>query len=253
MNPEFLMTVVPVVLHRGDRTPGVAAAQRSWNLAHPDKTIAVDGVFGPQTSGRLGEELFRDEQHHLVEARGNPYKDWELQVYVMAAIISRIEVGDARDAFGFEEPDIGDGAGRNYGAWCLNARGSLREALDLLDSGGNLQVLLKTSEGARAQLRWFAGVVNKAKQELRTVGVDVDELEPVDRFRLLLVATDRLIQGGTLFSPYRIPAPVDTDWWDDVFDFPGADYHTLTTGLGNIGVRSRNVVIVSADKALRPH
>jgi len=177
-----------------------------------DARLTVDGVAGGATWAALLERV----------------RGWRAPLLRrMHALIAWFETSNTRDAFGISEPDIGDGAGANYGVLQHNRHGSLVTVLtlggrkDLVDlyNASNKSIPLAevaewmgSGEGIKAQCRYFDELVvgRYAAAEVSTLcGPEGPgrwfALGSPARERFELLAVDSMVQNGGLWSTKRRP------------------------------------------------
>lgn len=229
------LSVVPIM--RGTKRPEVHLAQEALSLI---------GFYDGEIDGRAGKKMLRAifefQEENGCLADGVLGKDtWTLvlkRAYLkglkpdlkrrIQSLITYYEVGHRTNAYGFAEPDIGDGAGSNFGICQHNALGSmnlllkmagrndLRKAYHTHNKTHKASVLpalrdwFNSSEGIAAQDTYFtktiwrlaSGIMN----ELKVFNEYKDDplLNPYYE-RAMLLCCDSVVQNGGLWSPNRRP------------------------------------------------
>lgn len=209
-----------VALKKGTKRPAVLSLQKMLKLE-------VDGIFGDKT-----EQVVRQlQQAHGLKVDGivGP-KTWEIimaasaippdLMYRIYEWVAWVECGTVQDAFGKAEPDIGDGAGANYGVIQYNARGSMERLLrnagmdsllsryrshDQSKVMDDLKRWMGSQAGIRAQIDDFHDhIYSPALAFVESLpGAGYVNLRHWER--MVALVTDIHVQNGQVYSPYRIP------------------------------------------------
>ena len=211
----------------GWRSPVVMVIQATLNLDPSARQIDVDGIFGQKTLARLheigctGTEVTRECNEKLAKWRNKILSDnhdlmsnVSLPVkYVIASIVSAVEVGYRKHAFDHIEGDIGDGAGTNYGAFCFNSRGSMAEFMTRFP-GMNREEALRTplSGPVQVDMIWNKVTVDDV---LGTVIYDSPVYTSKTMVLALLTTFDVIVQNGSWSHVARPPKCIDEEWWDE--------------------------------------
>lgn len=177
--------------------------------------LKVDGVVGPNTWKAISKVI----------------RPSNVSIHLKSFILSTyIELGGHQDAFGFREPDIGDGAGSNFGTLQFNNRGSLKTVTEASPAGKDVYTKymsnpdkyrdlmgdwMGSEEGIMAQVNYYKNMVSsKVMPELEQLPYMLDD--PAGATLALMI--DLRIQNGTVFSPYRRPQQADLKGrWDKRF------------------------------------
>lgn len=183
-----------------------------------DNGLRPDGIIGPRTATVLLRQV------QAAGWRPNPIRQ-------IQALIAWYETGSTQDAYGMSEPDIGDGAGANYGVVQHNSFGSVEHLLKLAGEDLLLELYRKSDKkvpnqtlqswfgsvpGIAAQNRYFSEViVQVAKRQMKDLPElckwkDDPELYPYWE-RALLLFCDTVVQNGSMWSSYSKPFWVNTD------------------------------------------
>ncbi len=228
-----------VVLFHGSKRPEVFLYQHALqNIYGRGRSLRADSIFGSKTlaftnrfqneksldnDGKVGKEVWTTLLNLVVDGELDFYGLFPLSQRV-ASLICLFETGHKKDAYGFSEDDIGDGAGANYGVLQHNSLGSMKRLLsmtgrkDLLKEyestdkskvNENIAYWMGTVEGISAQETYFNEVIcKKARLELEEIGIDDGIYHDLDAGfyeKAFAFACDTITQNGTLFSNRRGP------------------------------------------------
>lgn len=179
----------------GEKTE-VTLKQKQYQLG-----LISDGICGKNTWNKI---LTEKSINHLD---------------LIQSIICRFEIYNK--GYGMAEDDIGDNAGANYGILQHNKYGSMKTLLKLADREDLLEVYYSTdlskvnptikdwfgsSEGIKFQDKYFEKYIyNKAVDELDILVDTLATLDLQEKFRIIGMFCDSIVQNGTMFSPNKAP------------------------------------------------
>lgn len=217
------------VLQTGSKRPEVYLLQGALAACGYDPS-GVDGDFGPgcdaavrafqawnglEEDGMVGKATWTVLLRQAGLAGFVPDLERRCQ-----CLICWFEVGTVRNAYGMAEPDIGDGAGANYGLLQHNRHGSLVRVLQIGGRGdlvalynstdkavpqAAIQEFMGSAAGRSAQNAYYQDVVWKLGQKaLSTLrGFDAwkdDKLLHKYYERACMMMADTITQNGSLWS-----------------------------------------------------
>lgn len=236
------MRLSKVVIQHGTKRPEVFLFQELANICGGlnGSSILVDGIAGDEVRSFIGN--FQSDNGLGVDYKAG--KNTWSEMFRKAKIIEDIsdhfslkrriqsliclyETGHRKDAYGFAEDDIGDGAGANYGVVQHNACGSMKtllriagrdDLLSIYNSHDRSKVVdeiadwVGSTEGIKAQDKYFDKVVYRiALDEFEALGLErIDENHKMPDSnifteKVFALLCDSVVQNGGLFSNRRPP------------------------------------------------
>lgn len=199
--------------------------------AQKEHSLNLDGIIGKNT------------WRAICKGKVKPPIGMRIQSF-----IAEVETGHARDAYGFREADIGDGAGSNFGVVQHNSRGSLKSLMEdprapkRFRNGGYKSATrneigdwMGSLDGIKLQnIYFYEHILNSAVVLLDKYDLPYSE-------RLLTLLCDIKVQNGSLVSPYRKPLNVSdfNGRWDKYLG-TFIKWNEVQSRLGNLTANARD-------------